>query len=37
MAFVKKGTKYTSIDVKGDTTAYAWGINNSGQMAVFAT
>ena len=35
-AFVKKGAKYTSFDVKGDTTSTAWGINNAGQIAVFA-
>jgi hypothetical protein len=34
--FVKKGTKYMSIDVSGDTSTEAWGINNSGQIAVFA-
>jgi len=35
--FVKKGSKYTSIDVTGDTTAVAYGINNAGDMAVYAT
>lgn len=35
-AFVKKGNKYTSIDVKGDTSADAYGINNAGDMTVYA-
>jgi hypothetical protein len=35
-AFVKKGAKYTSFDVSGHTTPYAWDINSSGQMVVFA-
>jgi hypothetical protein len=34
--FVKKGAKYTSIDVKGDTSAVAYGINNAGDLAVYA-
>ncbi|MGA8492618.1 MAG: hypothetical protein WB711_19500 [Terriglobales bacterium] len=34
--FVKKGTKYTSINVKGDSSADAYGINNAGDIAVFA-
>ena len=34
--YVKKGKKYTSIDVTGDTSTEAWGINNKGQIAVFA-
>jgi hypothetical protein len=35
--FSKVGTKYTSIDVKGDTNPFAWGINNAGQITVYAT
>jgi len=35
-AFVKKGSKYTSFDVKGDTAADAYGINNAGDMTVYA-
>jgi hypothetical protein len=35
--FSKIGTKYTSIDVKGDTNTVAWGINNAGQITVYAT
>jgi len=34
--FLKKGTKYTSIDVTGDTSAAAWGINNAGDITVYA-
>ncbi len=34
--FSKKGTKYTSIDVKGDTSTTAWGINNAGDITVYA-
>jgi hypothetical protein len=33
---VKKGAKYTSIDVTGDTSPYGWDINNSGQILMFA-
>jgi hypothetical protein len=35
--FSKIGSKYTSIDVKGDTLADAYGINNAGQITVYAT
>ena len=35
--YVKTGAKYKSIDVTGGTSTEAWGINNSGQIAVFAT
>jgi hypothetical protein len=35
--FSKVGTKYTSIDVKGETSAVAWGVNNKGQITVYAT
>ena len=31
------GTKYTSIDVKGDTNTVAWGVTNKGQITVYAT
>jgi hypothetical protein len=34
--FLKKGTKYTTIDVKGDTSADAYGINKAGDISVFA-
>ena len=34
--FVKKGSKYTTIDVKGDTSADAYGINNAGDITVYA-
>lgn len=34
--FSKIGSKYTSIDVKGETTAAAWGVNNAGQITVYA-
>jgi hypothetical protein len=35
--FSKIGTKYTSIDVKGETNAVAWGVTNKGQITVYAT
>jgi len=35
--FSKVGTKYTTIDVKGDTNSVAWGINNAGLITVYAT
>jgi probable HAF family extracellular repeat protein len=36
-AFIKKaGGKYKSIDVTGDTSAAAWGINNAGVACVYA-
>jgi len=34
--FSKIGSKYTSIDVKGETTAAAWSVNNAGQITVYA-
>jgi hypothetical protein len=34
--FVKEGATYTSIDVKGGTSADAYGINNAGDIAVYA-
>jgi len=34
--FVKKGSKYTSVDVPGDTSADAYGINNAGDIAIYA-
>jgi len=34
--FVKKGSKYKSIDVTGDTSAAAYGINNAGVACVYA-
>lgn len=35
--FKKVGTKYTSIDIKGDTNTVAWGVNNAGQITVYAS
>jgi hypothetical protein len=36
-AFVKKaGGKYKSIDVAGDSSAAAWGINNTDQVCIYA-
>jgi len=35
--FSKIGSKYTSIDVKGETNTVAWGVNNKGQITVSAT
>jgi len=35
--FSKIGTKYTDITVKGDTNTVAWGVNNAGQITVYAT
>jgi hypothetical protein len=35
--FSKIGTKYTSITVKGHTNTVAWGVNNAGQITVYAT
>ncbi len=33
----KAGGSYQSIDVTGDTSTVAWGINNMGQITVYAT
>jgi hypothetical protein len=35
--FSKVGTKYTAINVKGDTNTVAWGVDNAGQVTVYAT
>jgi hypothetical protein len=35
--FSKKGTKYTDISVTGHTNTVAWGVNNAGQITVYAT
>jgi hypothetical protein len=35
--FSKIGTKYTDISVKGETNSVAWGVNNAGQITVYAT
>jgi len=35
--FSKIGTKYTDISVKGETNTVAWGVNNAGQITVYAT
>jgi probable HAF family extracellular repeat protein len=34
--FSKIGTAYKSIDVTGHTSAAAWGVNNAGQITVYA-
>jgi hypothetical protein len=34
--FVKTGTKYKTLDIKGDTSADAYGINNAGDIAIYA-
>jgi len=35
--FSKIGTKYKDISVKGETNTVAWGVNNAGQITVYAT
>lgn len=35
--FSKVGTKFKTVDVKGDSNSVAWGVNNTGQITVYAT